>query len=304
MTTTAPAIPLAEEPGFQQPTPPSSRRRQRQRAHLADAITSRRDRIIMYAVLLVLGLFWAFPMYAAIKKSLEVHGWHNYTSLFTNPVGDVSIPHTYLNSFIVGAIHTIIVLAVSVPAGYAFSVLIWRGRELSFSLSLLFLAVPAAAMIVPIYRLSDQAGLFDTYLGVALPEAVITIPFGVLLMRNFGRNVPPSLLEAAHVDGASTIRVFRHIFVPLCRPAILNLTVLCFVWSIQDFMWPSILIRQHGMQTAAQAVMSLNTGLGASPTDIARYNASLVLLALPATVIVLVAMRFLVNGLTSGGVKE
>lgn len=301
-TATAPRVGSASP--VEKPVPTRRRRRPPVTPHLDRAVTSRRDRVIMYGVLLILGLFWAFPMYAAIRKSLEVHGLRNYTSLLSDPVGGISLAQTYVNSFAVGVLHALIVLAISVPAGYAFAVLAWRGRDFAFSISLLFLAIPAAAMIVPVYQISNQAGLFDTYLGVAMPEAVITIPFGVLLMRNFGRNVPLSLIEAARVDGAGHGRVFRHIFIPMCRPAIVNLTVLCFVWSIQDFLWPSIFIREQGLQTAAQAVLTINTGLGASPTDIARYNASLVLLAIPATLIVLVGMRFLVNGLTSGGVKE
>lgn len=299
---TTPA-PLPEQADTRRPLLPRGRRH-RERPQLAQAITRRRDRVVIYIVLGVFGAMWAFPMYAAVRKSLAVHGLGNYTSLISDPVGGISIPQTYLNSIIIGALHALIVLAVAVPAGYAFSVLRWRGREFGFSISLLFLAVPAAAMIVPVYRISNEAGLFDTYLGVALPEAVITVPFGVLLMRNFGRNVPLSLIEAARVDGASHLAVFRHLFLPLCRPALVNLVVLCFIWSIQDFMWPSIFIRERSMQTAAQAVLSLNTGLGASPTDIARYNASLVVLAIPAIVIVLLGMRFLVSGLTSGGVKE
>ncbi|OQR63392.1 ABC transporter permease [Streptomyces maremycinicus] len=271
---------------------------------LKGAITTRRDRRLIYAILIVMGVLWAFPLYAAIRKSLEIHGFQNYVSLFTDPVGGISIPQTYLNTFIVGLIHAVVVVTVSTAAGYAFSVLVWRGREATFSLALLFLAIPAAAMIVPAYRINNELGLFDSYLGVALPEAAITIPFGVLLMRNFGRNVPAAVLEAAAMDGAGHLRVFRSVFLPLCRPATVNLTILCFVWSLQDFMWPSIFLRQPSLQTAAQAVMSLNTGLGASPTDIARYNASLVLLAVPAVLIVLFGMRYIISGLTSGATKE
>ncbi|MER6091615.1 carbohydrate ABC transporter permease [Streptomyces bluensis] len=271
---------------------------------LRGAITTARDRRLIHAILAVMGLLWAFPLYAAIRKSLDVHGLQNYVSLFTDPVGGISIPQTYLNTFIVGLIHAAVVVCVSTAAGYAFSVLVWPGRELAFSLALLFLAIPAAAMIVPMYRINNELGLFDSYLGVALPEAAITIPFGVLLMRNFGRNVPSAVLEAAAVDGADHLRVFRSVFLPLCRPAVVNLTILCFVWSLQDFMWPSVFLRESSLQTAAQAVMSLNTGLGASPTDIARYNASLVLLAVPAVLVVLFGMRYIISGLTSGATKE
>ena len=70
------------------------------------------------------GSLWAFPMYAAVRKSLAVHGLGNYTSLISDPDGGISIPQTYLNSVIIGALHATLVLAVSVPAGYAFA----RGR--------------------------------------------------------------------------------------------------------------------------------------------------------------------------------
>jgi raffinose/stachyose/melibiose transport system permease protein len=297
----------SNEPVVANPSVPPSRRRNDPDQHgatLRRAVTSRRDQAVLYVLLTVMALVWAFPLYAAIRKSLEVHGLHNYVSLFTDPVGDLSIPRTYLSSLTVGALHAAIVVTVSTAAGYAYSILRWRGREFAFSLTLLFLAVPASAMIVPAYRINNELGLFNSYLGVALPEAAITIPFGVLLIRNFGRSLPPALFEAAAVDGADHGRAFGRIFLPLCRPALVNLTVLCFVWSLQDFMWPSIFLRDRDMQTAAQAVATLNTGIGASPTDVARYNASLVLLAIPAIIIVLFGMRHIINGLTSGGTKE
>lgn len=284
-------------------------RRKGRRPAVADsvldrAITSRRDRALIYTVLAALGVMWAFPLYAAVRKSLDVHGLGNYVSLITDPVGGISIPQTYLNSIIVGALHAGIVVTVSATAAYAFAKLRWRGREVGFSAALLFLAIPPAAMIVPIYQINNEVGLFNSYIGVALPEAAITIPFGVLLMRNFGRGVPDALIEAAELDGAGHLHIFRHVFLPMCRPALVNLTVLCFVWSFQDFLWPSIFLRDSSMQTAAQAVMTLNTGLGASPTDVARYHASLVLLAVPAMLIVLFGMRFIVSGLTTGATKE
>lgn len=270
---------------------------------LARAITSARDRVTIYLTLGFLGVMWAVPMYSAVKKSLEVHGLQNYISLFTEPVADVSIPQTYLNSLIVGSIHALLVVSISTLAGYAFSQLHWPGRETVFAGVLLFLAIPAAAMIVPFYFINNHAGLFNNFLGVGLAETAITIPLGVLLMRNYGRSVSASLMEAAQLDGAGHTRAFWNVFLPLSRPPVLNLTVLCFVWSMQDFMWPSIFLRNSSMTTAAQAVMTLNTGLGANPTDIGRYNASLVLLALPALLIVLFGMRFIINGLTSGATK-
>ena len=294
------------------PTPagsPLTRRRPTAKRVRADEplraiITGRSERFVIYALLIVMAALFAFPLYSAVVKSLEINGIQNYISLFTDPLGDVPIWQTYLNSLAVGVVHAALVLVVSVPAGYAFSKLRFRGRELAFSAVLLFLAVPGIAILIPVYKITQELGLFNSYLGVGLPEAAITVPFGVLLLRNFGRNVNDSLLEAASLDGAGHFRVFWSVFVPLCRPAILNLLILCFIWSLQDFLWPAFLFTDPHLATAAQAVSTLSNALGRGAGDLARYNASLVLLAVPAVLFVVFGLRFIVNGLTSGSTKD
>jgi ABC-type glycerol-3-phosphate transport system permease component len=251
-----------------------------------------------------MALVFAFPLYAAVRKSLEGFGVQNYLSLITEPIGDVSLPMTYLNSFAIGALHAVLVIAVSTTAGYALSQLQFRGRELVFAAILLFLAVPGTALIIPVYHITNELHLFNNYLGVALPEVALTIPFGVLLMRNYGSNISESLIEAATLDGAGHGRIFWSIFLPLSRPAIANLAVLCFIWSLQDFLWPSMLFTDANKTTAAQAIASFSNVLGRSPEDFGRYNASLVLLAIPAVLFVIFGLRFIVNGLTSGSTKD
>src|SRR5690606_5822413 len=181
---------------------------------------------------------------------------------------------------------------------------VFRGREVGFALVLLFLAVPGIAILVPVYSITQQLGLFNSYLGVGLPEAALTIPFGVLLMRNYGRTVSDSMIEAAQLDGAGHFRTFWSVFLPVARPAIVNLTVLCFIWSLQDFLWPTFLFTDPNMATAAQAVQTFANALGRGAADVAKYNASLVLLAVPALLAVLFGLRFIVNGLSGGGDKE
>ncbi|MCU1578352.1 MAG: Raffinose/stachyose/melibiose transport system permease protein [Rhodoglobus sp.] len=267
-------------------------------------VTRGADRLVIYGLLIVMGLIFAFPLYALIRRSFEVGGINNYITLFTDPIGNVPILSTYVNSLFIGVGHAALVVSVSTTAGYALSKLQFRGRELTFSGVLLFLAVPGTAILIPVYHITQQLHLFNNYLGVALPEAALTIPFGVLLMRNYGRNIPDSLMEAAQLDGASHFRIFWNIFLPLARPALANLTVLCFIWSLQDFLWPSMLFTNPDLATAAQAVKLYSNVIGQSPEQYGRYNASLVLLAVPAVLFVIFGLRFIVNGLTSGSTKE
>jgi raffinose/stachyose/melibiose transport system permease protein len=289
---------------------PASARRHRRRASgkeigtTVNIITGRRERIALYAILIVLAVLFAFPLYAAIVKSLEVNGIGNYISLFTHPLGTVPIWQTYLNSFATGVVQGVVVIFVCVTAGYAFSKLQFRGRDLAYSAVLLFLAIPGISILVPVYEITRALGLFNSYIGVGLPEAAITIPFGVLLMRNYAKNVPDSLMEAAEIDGAGHFRAFWSIFLPLSRPALINLGVLCMIWSIQDFLWPSFLFTDPNLTTAAVAVQRYSAVLGIGASTLARYNASLVLLAVPALAVVLFGLRFIVNGITSGALKD
>ena len=285
-------------------TPRAKRVKTETGAPLAMTVTRGGDRWIIYGLLIAMGLVFAFPLYALVQRSLQFGGINNYISLFTDPIGSVPIWQTYVNSFAIGVGHALLVIVVSTTAGYALSKLEFRGREVLFSLVLLFLAIPGTALIVPVFHITAELGLFNNYLGVALPEAALTIPFGVLLMRNYARNVPDSLIEAAQLDGSGHFRTFWHVFLPLARPAIVNLTVLCFIWSLQDFLWPSMLFTNPDMASAAQAVKLYSNVLGQSPEDLGRYNASLVLLAIPAVLFVVFGLRFIVNGLTSGATKE
>jgi ABC-type glycerol-3-phosphate transport system permease component len=129
-------------------------------------------------------------------------------------------------------------------------------------------------------------------------------------MRNYGRNIDDSLIEAASIDGAGRFRAFWHVFLPLSRRAVADLIVLCMIWSLQDFLRPSMLFTNPDLATAAQAVASFSNVLGRSPEDFGRYNASLVLLAIPAALFVLFVLfvlfglRFIVYGLTSGSTKN
>ncbi|GII32975.1 carbohydrate ABC transporter permease [Planotetraspora mira] len=264
----------------------------------------RRDRMIMQLFLGVTAVVWLFPVWSALSEAFRLGGPSTFVSLFTDPLGGVPIWRTYLNSLANGVVHTAVVLVVSLPAGYAFGKLQFPGRELLYYGTLLFLAIPGTAILVPLYHVTHELGLFNTYLGVGLPEAALTVPFGVLLMRNYADNVPDQLLEAAIVDRAGHPQIFRYVFVPMARPAIVNLTVLCFMWSLQDFLWPAIFNTRPEMTTAAQAVSTFHNALSASPVDAARYSASLVLLALPAVLLVVFGLRFITSGLTSGALKD
>lgn len=262
------------------------------------------EKAIMVFFLVVLAALWSLPLIAALLRGFAFNGLANYSDVLFGNIGGITLWRTYLNSFIIALLHAFLVVAVASLAGYGFAFFHFRGKECAYFVVLVFLAVPATSLLIPLFFITRELGLRDHWLAVALPEAALTLPFGVLLIRNYAEDIPSALIEAAVIDGASNQRIYLDIFLPLCRPALINLAALSMMWSMQDFLFPSLFFSSKEMTTAAQAVLRFREYLGASPEDIGRYNASLVLLAVPALVIVLFGLRFITRGLTAGGVKE
>lgn len=262
------------------------------------------DRRVMVGILVILGVVWSIPIIAAVNRALVFNGWKNFTDVMFHDIGGISLWRTYWNSFVIAAVHAGMVVAVSSLAGFGFAKFEFRGKELMYYVTLIFLAVPATSILVPLFYINRTLGLRDNLWAVALPEAALTLPFAVMLMRNFAETIPDTFFEAAAIDGAGHLRSFVDVFLPMAKPALLNLGTLSVMWSLQDFLFPSLFFTNSSKTTAAQAVMRFKEYLGSTPDDVGRYNASLVLLAVPALVVVVFGLRFITRGLTAGGVKE
>ncbi|GAA3634815.1 carbohydrate ABC transporter permease [Microbacterium awajiense] len=262
------------------------------------------DRVLIYALLTVFALGFAWPLINAVQMSVAVGGIANYWAVLTRDLNGVSIPLTFVNSGIIAIMHAVLVCSIGALAAYAFSVIDFRGRETLYYGVLLFLAVPATAILVPVYFISGTLSLFNTHIGVALPEAVLTLPFAVLLLRNRMDDIPRQLVEAAVIDRANHAQIFWHVALPLSRGPLANLAALSIMWSLQDFVFPSVLLRSPELTTAAQAVQNIRSAFSPTPLESSQYFAALVLLGVPALIIILFAFRYVTKGLAAGGVKE
>ncbi|WP_405144646.1 carbohydrate ABC transporter permease [Sphaerisporangium sp. NBC_01403] len=264
----------------------------------------RRDNVIVYVTLIIGAALWAFPLITAVRASVAYGGFGNYLTVLSGKFNGVGLVRAFGNSLVIAILHALLVCAVGAMAAYGFAKLRFPGRETLYYLVLIFLAVPAVAVIVPVYWITGQLGLFNSPLGVALPEAALTLPFAVLLLRNYADGIPNDLIEAARIDRAGHARIFWHVFLPLSRPALVNLGALCVMWSLQDFLFPSMILKRAELSTAAQAVQTIQSAFGPTPEQTSQYFAALVLLAVPAVVLVVGGLKFITQGITAGGVKE
>ena len=166
------------------------------------------------------------------------------------------------------------------------------------------LAISGPVLIIPLFYIYKTAHLYNTNLAVILSECLITIPFGVLMMKNFFDGLPAELMESANVDGATIVQTYFQIYFPLAKPAIINLVVLQMMWSFQDFLFPLMFLTKDEAYTTTVAVNAFKGAYGMSAQNLGRYNAALVLISIPTILIFVFAQKYIVNGVTSGAVKE
>lgn len=254
------------------------------------------------AILFASPLIYAF--FSSLKSKDEIFSmpptlvgeklqWSNYLEVFT--YGPFL---TYIkNSFIVSIAGTLLVLFVSATAGYAFSRLRWRGRELVFVLFLGTMMVPQEVLVVPMFTVMKWFGWVDTYQALIFPFAFGA--FGTFLMRQFMRGIPFELEEAARVDGAGPIRTFVQIILPLTKSAIAVLAVFTFMSFWNSYLWPLIVTVDYsrlGTLPIGLASFSSQTG-----TRWDLQIAAAIISMIPTTVLVMILQKHLIKGIAMSG---
>ena len=259
--------------------------------------TRLRERIIIQVLATVIAIPFAFPLVAIVAKSFEGQGpAANYLAVLTK----TPFLRFMLNSLIISGGTVALVFVCTMLAAFAFSKLRFRGRDTLFVVVLGGLVLPAIALIVPIFTIVLRLGLLNTYVAVILPLAAITIPFTVLVTRNFLDGVPDEILEAAKIDGASSFTTLLRVVLPLAKPIIAVVLVWTFLQSWNEFFLPLLLLQSTEMQAITQVPLYFTSEYG---SDTPKIFASLVLLSLPVVVAYLSMQRFFERGLTAGAVK-
>jgi multiple sugar transport system permease protein len=184
-------------------------------------------------------------------------------------------------------------------AGYAFAKLQFRGRDALFRGLLSALVIPAQVAMLPLFLLLKQIGLINTYAGVIVPS-MATI-FGIFLVRQYALGIPDSLLEAARIDGASELKIYRRVVLPLLTPILITLALFTFLASWNDFLWPLIVLTDDDRYTLPVALASLTRE---HVQDNELMMAGSVVTVIPVLLLFLFLQRYYIEGILLGGVKE
>jgi ABC-type glycerol-3-phosphate transport system permease component len=291
-------------------------------AHADYARAARRNRFLgvtkavsAYLVLTVFALIATVPFVYLLSPSLR----HSYV-LFTYPpqwipetlywgnfrivLHETSYLRWGLNTLIFASSVTLITLVIDTLAGYAFARLRFPGRTFLFALVISTLMIPTAAVVAPLYIIVSHmpgwthAGV-NTYLGMILP--MVCAPLGVFMMRQFMSSLPEALVEAARLDGAGELQIFRKIVLPLMKPAIVVLGIFTFMMQWVNFLWPLVITTTDHMKTLTVGIASLQ---GQFVTDWGVISAAAVMTMGPVIVIFLIFQRWFVQASMAGALKQ
>jgi multiple sugar transport system permease protein len=219
----------------------------------------------------------------------------NYGTLFDR----LDFPTYFTNSAVVAILTTVGNLLFCSAAGYALAKLRFPGKRLLFAVVLGTIMVPSIVTIVPLFVLSSNLGLVNTLAGLILP--FLAQAFGVFLMRQFITSIPNDLLEAARIDGASELRIYARIVLPLCRPALATLGILTFLASWNNFLWPLVSATTEDRYTLPVALALYS--IGQNRTDYDILLAGSVVVVVPVLFVFVLLQRHFVRGIATTGLK-
>jgi raffinose/stachyose/melibiose transport system permease protein len=263
-----------------------------------------------YAGLTLLAVVWLLPLVIVINGALQVRGEGNAFSLvpdsFTldNIVGifeGTLLWRFFLNSLLISSVSTILVLLVGSLAAYGFTQHRFRGSTFLQFILLSGIMLAPASIIVPLYVSIKNLGLLNNYFGLIGPYSAFGVSFAVLLFRNAFLNVPRELPEAARVDGASPLRIYRRIFLPLSRPVIATVAIIQFLFAWNDYLLAVLVMTGEEMQTVQLAPIAFASQYLQGQE---RQFAVLTLVMVPVIIVFLVFQREFIRGLTGGAVTK
>ncbi|WNO70707.1 MULTISPECIES: carbohydrate ABC transporter permease [unclassified Streptomyces] len=220
---------------------------------------------------------------------------------FTELLERLDMPLYFMNSVIVAVFVTVCNLVFCSMLGYALAKLDFGGRSKVFAIVLGALMVPGNLMLLPLFVLMSRLQLIDSYAGLVLPFAAGAV--GVFLMRQFMLSIPDDLLEAARLDGAGEWFIFWRIVMPLVKPALATLSILTFLGSWNNFVWPLIATNDPGKYTLPVALATFATDPNKSAGSNGMLMAGSFLVVLPVLIVFIALQRHFTQGIATAGMK-
>lgn len=268
-------------------------------------------RLVIHLVLILAAIIAAFPILRVFSVALRPGNKlldPTFTLIpegatlesFRHVLSDTDLPLWLFNSLVVTTGTAIIGVIIAATSAYAFSRYKFPGRGVGLTTLLATQLIPAAMLLVPIYLLAVQLKLPNTYIGLVIGLSVTSVPFSIWILKGYYDTVPIELEEAARIDGCSQLEAFYRILLPLSTPALAIVFLFNFLAAWNDYFLARILISKNEMLTWPLGLQRFQQQFQTQWNDLA---ASSILISVPVILLFLYSSKWLVSGVTAGGVK-
>jgi multiple sugar transport system permease protein/sn-glycerol 3-phosphate transport system permease protein len=262
--------------------------------------------VIVLCVLTIFPFFWmvttAFkPADEVFTKDIQWIPKSPTLSNFPDAFNYFPVARWFWNSFAIAVLTTLGKILISVPAAFAFARLSFKGDKFLFATVLATMIVPGVVTIVPNYVMVSDLGWMGTWAGVIIPSLPHTA-FFVFLLRQYIRTLPQELIDAARVDGASTMQMLTQIILPNIRPGVAVVAILSFLGAWNQYLWPLLILSDFESKTLATGMQFFT-----SNTDSAQMwgpmMATAAIAALPPLILYALAQKQIINTFVTSGIK-
>ncbi|MFE9644671.1 carbohydrate ABC transporter permease [Streptomyces sp. NPDC006365] len=213
---------------------------------------------------------------------------------------DQQLPYL-ATSLVIGLGTVVLTVVLAAPAGYALAKLRPRGGGMLSFLFLVAQMIPGIIMAMGFYAIYLSLGLLQSVPGLIVADSTLAVPFAVLIFTAFMSGIPGELLQAAQMDGAGALRTFRSVVLPMSRNAVVTVSLFAFLWSWSDFVFASTLANGGAHEPITLGIYQY---IGNNNQEWNAIMATAVVASLPATVILVLAQRYVAAGVTAGAVKD
>ena len=260
-------------------------------------------------MLVLASLIALFPVYVMVTAAFKSQGGflnHPFALLshptlagFRSALND-QFPRWLLNSAMITGAAVAAMLALAAFAAWGFSRWSFRGRDALLSLLVSLMVVPPVVLLVPLFVFGAKLGWISTFRLVILIYVGLMLPFSVYMLTSFFRTIPPSMIEAATVDGASSFTVFRLIVLPMSGAPLATLAVINLLWVWNELLIALVFLQDDSKKTLMVGITSFESRYS---LDVPAIMAGLTLATLPIVTLYLFGQRFFIRGLVSGASK-
>jgi alpha-glucoside transport system permease protein len=267
----------------------------------------------LHIALIVIGVIWLIPTVGLAITSFRPRGdiqasswwssifnWDFTLSNYDEVLSRGNMDSAFVNSLVITIPSTLLPLAIGALAAYAFSWIRFPFRDTIFLLIVALLIVPIQMALVPLLRLFRDWGVADWYIGIWLAHTAFGLPLCIFLLRNFFIALPRDLIEAARVDGASNLRIFLKVVVPLSVPALASFAIFQFLWVWNDLIMALIFVQNSDLWPMTIRINQLQSQFGG---EWHLLSSGAFLLMIVPLIVFFALQRYFVQGLLAGSVK-